>query len=406
MTEAAEDAADHHPSGAPGRLRILYICSSLRPGGSERQMLALAQRLPKDRYRADFLTLSEPGPYAPDAERFGARVLSLGESPPPGVTPVGRAARRVRKGTRFLSLVRNGHYDIVDAWMYPTYHLTALTRGLTGPPIVISGRRDLRGSSQPFGPAGGVLESVARRMTDMIVANSEAVAADTIAREHPPVGKLRVIHNGMEPAPSLSAEARDAVRRGWGVKPDEVLVGAVANYREVKRLDVLVDAFAAAAAQRPDLRLILIGEGPTRPQLEAQVRALGVEERVRLHGSEPDPRPLFEGFDIAAHSSDSEGSPNALIEAASAGRAIVATAAGGAPEIVLDGETGLLVPVGDRVAFAAAIGRLAGDPGLRQRLGDAARGHARREFGMDRFVAEFTALYEELAAAHGRPKAR
>lgn len=405
MTAAAEDAADDHPRGNPGRLRILYICSSLRPGGSERQMLALAERLPRDRFKVDFLTLSEPGPYAPDAERFGARVLSLGSSPPPDVTPIGRARRRVAKGTRFLSLVRNGRYDIVDAWMYPTYHLAALTRGLTGAPIVISGRRDLRGTSQPFGPAGGVLESIARRMTDAVVANSRAVAADTEAREHPKPGHLRVIHNGVEPAPALSPEARDAIRRGWGIGPDDVLVGAVANYREVKRLDVLVDAFAAAAAGRPPLRLILIGEGPTRPQLEAQVRALRVEDRVRLHGSEPDPRSLVEAFDIAAHSSESEGSPNALIEAASAGRAIVATAAGGATEIVIDGETGLLVPVGDSAAFAAAIERLEADPDLRRRLGDAAREHARREFGMDRFVAEFTALYEELAAAHGRPRA-
>ncbi len=117
----------------PGRLRILYICSSLRPGGSERQMLALAQRLPKDRYRVDFLTLSEPGPYAVDAEAFGSRVFSLGSSPPPDITPVGRSIHRARKGLRFLSIVRNGHYDIVDAWMYPTYHLAALTRWLTGP---------------------------------------------------------------------------------------------------------------------------------------------------------------------------------------------------------------------------------------------------------------------------------
>jgi glycosyltransferase involved in cell wall biosynthesis len=404
VTSAAEDAADDHPRGSPGRLRILYICSSLRPGGSERQMLALVERLPKDRYTADFLTLSEPGPYAQDAERSGARVLSLGASPPLDVTPIDRTRRRIGKGLRFLQLVRNGHYDIVDAWMYPTYHLAALTRGLTGVPIVIAGRRDLRGTAQPFGPAGGLLESVARRMTDAVVANSRAVAADTEAREHPAPGHLRVIHNGVEPVPSLSAEARDAIRRGWGVGPDDLLVGAVANYREVKRLDVLVDAFAAAGRERPRLRLILIGEGPIRPQLEAQVRALGVEDRVRLHGSEPDPRPLFGAFDIAAHSSESEGSPNALIEAASAGLPIVATAAGGAAEVAIDGETGLTVPVGDSAAFAAALVRLEGDPELRRRFGEAARELARREFGMDRFVAQFTALYEELAAARGRPR--
>ncbi|HEY4189898.1 MAG TPA: glycosyltransferase, partial [Candidatus Limnocylindrales bacterium] len=179
MTDAADDAAGEREQRAPGRLRILYICSSLRPGGSERQMLALAQRLPKDRYKVDFLTLSEPGPYAVDAEGFGSRVFSLGSSPPPGITPVGRSIHRIRKGLRFLSIVRNGHYDIVDAWMYPTYHLSALTRWLTGPRVVMSGRRDLRGMAQPLGRAGRAIETVARRMTDLVVANSHAVEADT-----------------------------------------------------------------------------------------------------------------------------------------------------------------------------------------------------------------------------------
>src|SRR4029077_3710700 len=123
-------------------------------------------------------------------------------------------------------------------------------------------------------------ETVARRMIDLVVANSHAVEADTIAREHPKPGHLRVIYNGVEPVPALSPEEREARRREWGVGPDDVLVGAVANYREVKRLDVLVDAFAAAAASVPRLRLILIGEGPMRPSLEAQVRSLGLEDRI------------------------------------------------------------------------------------------------------------------------------
>jgi glycosyltransferase involved in cell wall biosynthesis len=400
VTAAAEDAAGERAQRTKARLRILYICSSLRPGGSERQMLALAQRLPRDRYRVDFLTLSEPGPYAVDARAFGSRVFSLGSSPPPDITPIGRSLHRARKGLRFLSIVRNGHYDIVDAWMYPTYHLAALTRWLTGPRIVMSGRRDLRGTAQPLGPVGRAIETTGRRMTDLVVANSHAVEADTIAREHPAAGHLRVIYNGVEPVPALSAEEREAHRRAWGVGPDDVLVAAVANYREVKGLDVLVDAFAVAAATDPSLRLILIGEGPMRPSLEAQVQALGLGERVRLHGAEADPRPLFTAFDIAAHSSLSEGLPNALLEASSAGLAMVATAAGGAAEIVLDGVTGLQVPVGDRAAMAAAISRLAGDPDLRLRFGAAARERADNVFGMDRFVSEFRATYEQLAAAY------
>jgi glycosyltransferase involved in cell wall biosynthesis len=120
---------------------------------------------------------------------------------------------------------------------------------------------------------------------------------------------------------------------------------------------------------------------------------------VRLHGSELNPEPLYAAFDITVQASSREGLPNALLEAGGAGRAIVATAAGGSGEIVLDGQTGLLVPAGDCVALVDALGRLVSDPGLRARLGNAAREHVTATFGMDRFVAEFAQLYEEMAAS-------
>jgi glycosyltransferase involved in cell wall biosynthesis len=176
----------------------------------------------------------------------------------------------------------------------------------------------------------------------------------------------------------------------------------VASYTPTKRLDLLLDAFAVVARDAPDSRLELIGEGPLRTKLEAQVRALGLGERVCLHGFEPDPERLYAAFDVVALSSDREGLPNALLEAGAAGRAIVSTAAGGATEIVVDGETGLLVPIGDVGAFAAALACLVRDPDLRDRLGQAARSHVERTFGMDRFVAEFGALYEERVAARSR----
>ena len=173
-------------------------------------MLALAQRLPKDRYKVDFLTLSEPGPYAVDAEAFGSRVFSLGSSPPPDITPVGPVdpphpqgpALPVDRAQRALR-----HHRRLDVPDLPPRGAHAA--GSPGPRVVMSGRRDLRGTAQPLGAAGRAIETVARRMTDLVVANSHAVEADTIAREHPKPGHLRVIYNGVEPVPALSPEERD-----------------------------------------------------------------------------------------------------------------------------------------------------------------------------------------------------
>ena len=138
-----------------------------------------------------------------------------------------------------------------------------------------------------------------------------------------------------------------------------------------------------------------------RPDLERQVVALGLEGRVRLHGTELDPRPMYCAFDLVAQSSMSEGLPNVLLEAASAGRPVVATAAGGSGEIVIDGETGLLVPTEDLHALVAALRHAIEDPDLRRRIGAAARAHVDERFGMARYVREWGDLYEELAESRG-----
>ncbi|MFL5758047.1 MAG: glycosyltransferase [Chloroflexota bacterium] len=388
------------PNARRERLRIAYIASSLRPGGSERQMLALAARLPTDRFAVDFVTLSDPGVYAEQARAMGANVLSLGETAPPTATLPARLGRRLLKSQRFVTILRKGGYSIVDAWMYPISDLAALTRPVTRIPVVITGRRNLRGPGAPLDPRPSV-DALAARMTDAIVANSAAAARDAISREHVARRKVRVIYNGVEAIDPLRPDERETIRAGWGVGSTEIVVGCVANYRDVKGLDVLIAAVGALAPRYPGLRLVLVGEGPSRPGLEGLVQELGLEGRVRLHGSELDARSLVGAFDIVALLSRSEGFPNALLEAASAGLPIVATAAGGIPEIVADGRTGLLVPVDDAGAAARAIERLCGDVPFREQLGAAAREHVTRTFGMDRFVRQFVTLYESLAIERG-----
>jgi glycosyltransferase involved in cell wall biosynthesis len=123
---------------------------------------------------------------------------------------------------------------------------------------------------------------------------------------------------------------------------------------------------------------------------------------VTLTGDVLDARPLHGAFDLFASASVAEGLPNSILEAAAAGVAIVATAAGGTVEIVADGSTGILVPVEDGAALEAALIRLAEDPALRSRLGAAARDHVSAAFGVDRFVRETADLYEEMALRKGR----
>jgi glycosyltransferase involved in cell wall biosynthesis len=378
--------------------------TGLRAGGSERQIVELAQRLPRDRFRVGIIAFGHRAALFPAAVLGADRLAVLGrahrDGPEPTPMPI-FALRSARLLARYLRAVRAGHYDIVDARLFHGYVLAGLTKPLSGVPILVAGRLSLGEFKDRFGPLERGLDRLARRVPDVIVANSAAVAADTLAREGLDPARLRVIRNGVAPAEPLAPAERIAIRAGWGVGPDDIVAGAVANYRPVKGLERLVRVVAQLHGELPALRLVLIGDGPLRGALEAQAAELGIGPIVRIHGPAPDARRLVGAFDLVVAASEAEGLPNALLEAAAAGRPIAATAAGGTVEIVEDGRTGLLVPVADEAALAGAVRRLVEDPELRARLGAAARAHVEATFGMDRMVAEYAALYEELADRRG-----
>jgi glycosyltransferase involved in cell wall biosynthesis len=381
------------------RIRVALVTGGLEAGGAERQMLLIAEGLPRDTFAVDFICLKVRGDHADRAEAAGARVWVLGlvgkrESGWP--LPVYLVYLCWTVG-RFVARTA-GRYDVMDAWLYHAYTMCSLTRFLTRPKAFVAGRRSLSDFKAQFNPLEGIADSLARRNPDVFVANSEAVMDDVVRREGLSPDRLRVIYNGVEPGLPVADAERRQLRESWAAAHDTIVIGCVANYKPFKGLELLIRAVARLAARPdlPDLRLVLVGEGSLRPELEQLRAELGMERVVVLHGSEPEPRAVYGVFDIAAHASEAEGLPNVVLEAAAAGLPIVATDAGGTREIVSDGVTGLLVPVGDEEALVAALARLSLDPGERQRLGEAARADVLARFGVERMVDEFANLYREL----------
>ena len=386
-------------SPLPRPIRIGYVVSRLDPGGAEKQMLELAERLPRDEFQVDFICTSEPGLYASRARVAGAGVYSLGHTLPAGASHLARAAHQLRKIGRFVRLLRRNRYHIIDGWMYPAYDLAALSRALTRVPVVIAGRRNMGTPETRYGFAEQIVDAFARRLCDMTVANSEAAAARAIEREHLDPRRVRVIRNGVEAIPSISTPERDRLRGRWDVAAGAVLIGCVANYRAVKGLDLLISAMTEVARAQPNTKLVLIGEGPERSRLQGLIASGGLDRYVVLHGREPDARSLYAAFDIVVLASKGEGLPNAILEGQAAGRPVVATDVGGVGEIVVDGVTGLLVPSGDASALAGALLRLTADPTLRERFGRAGEARMATDFGMARFVGAFADLYRELLSS-------
>jgi glycosyltransferase involved in cell wall biosynthesis len=169
---------------------------------------------------------------------------------------------------------------------------------------------------------------------------------------------------------------RSAVRGQWGIPADAPVLGVLARLAPQKGLTYLVSALPAILAQHPDTYALVVGEGYLRPDLEAQARSLGVESRLLLVGYHANVVDYLRASDIFVLPSLFEGMPLSILEAMGAGLPVIATAVDGTPEVVIEGETGLLVPPADPPALAQAVNRLLDDRQLAARLGRAGRARA------------------------------
>jgi glycosyltransferase involved in cell wall biosynthesis len=208
-----------------------------------------------------------------------------------------------------------------------------------------------------------------------------------------PASRVHFVPNGVDTARFApgDAAARAGARRRVGARPDEVVVGTVAMLRPDKNHARLVRAFADLARERP-ARLLIVGDGPCRRQLEEQAGALGLSNRVCLAGAQVDPAPSYQAMDVFALSSDTEQMPLSVLEAMASGLPIVSPEVGDVAAMV--GEAGGLVTrKGDEAGLAAALRRVSADQDFRRRAGDANRARAVAEFSIVRMTESYRALF-------------
>ena len=228
---------------------------------------------------------------------------------------------------------------------------------------------------------------------DLVVGVSRQVLDEPI-RDGVPESRTQVIYNGIDFA-RLDAKPGADLRARLGIAPGVVVIGAAGSLIARKGHDVLLRAVAAL----PDApHVLLAGDGPEREALTRLADELGLAGRVHVLGHLEHVADLYATCDIIALASRADSFGLVLVEAGYCGRPVVATRVGGIPEVVADEETGLLVPPNDVPGLAAALGRLAADAALRQRMGAAGRVRAELRFAAPRMAAEFADTYERLAA--------
>jgi len=239
-----------------------------------------------------------------------------------------------------------------------------------------------------------------RRLLRRAAAISPAVAK-RLHEAGVPAGRVRVIWSAVDPAALAPSAPREALRRRWarGADPDLPWVLVSANLVRRKGVDVLLRAFAELS---PRAHLWIAGDGPERPALKALAGSLGIAERTAFLGRRDDVPDLLEACDVFALPSRLEGLGVAALEAMARSRPVVASRVGGLAEVVVHEETGILVPPDDPTALARALARLADDPALRRRLGEAGARRVGQGFLAEQMVDAYVSLYREVLAEEPR----
>jgi glycosyltransferase involved in cell wall biosynthesis len=358
-------------------IRLLFLIRSLEAGGAERQLVELIRAMDKSQFDMTVATFYGGGAFRHELESLKAvRVLSLDKKGRWDVFPF---------VWRLWHVTRSLRPHIMYGSMGISNELSLLVGRAVGAKVVWS----LRASNMDFSHYSWLSRWSFRtgawlsRFPDLIIANAYAGKEHHIAHNYS--GKrMMVIPNGIDVEafqPDLDAGTR--VRREWGIREDEMLVGVVGRLDPMKDHATFLRAAARLVRTRRDVRFVCVGGGPERyaSELRALVTKLGLEGKVIWAGTRSDMPSVYNALDIACSSSYGEGLPNAIAEAMSCGVPCIVTDVGDSARLL--GRPDLVVPPSDPEALAASLNRvLSIPPGERSALGSQARERISREYGV------------------------
>jgi glycosyltransferase involved in cell wall biosynthesis len=374
--------------GHPERIDVLHVIGSLTAGGAERNLYYLAPEMAKSKLRYGICCLTRKGELAAEVESLGVPVFSLGYR------------RRYAAVTvlKLRRLLREREVKIIHIHLFEPGVIGRPAAWLAGVPVVITHEHGKtlwkRWHHRWF-------ERLAARRTDLRIAVSRDIRELRLKQEHTPPEKIVLVDNAVEPSRfEVSEAARCAKREEIGVA-GSVVVGTVGRLVEAKSYDFFLEIAAEVSAKRPDVKFVLVGEGHLGESLHRMRDRLGLTDRVLFLGSRSDIPELLASMDLYVITSQREGLPVSLIEAMMAAKPIVATAVGGIPENLVDGEDGILVEPGNRKAFVEAVLGLLGDPDRMQALGQRARDKATARYSARTILETLETIYVSLLTRKG-----
>ena len=363
-----------------GTMKILALQSGTRIGGTELMAFSTLSRFDHRNFEITVCFLCREGPLSDLYRAQGIKVLHLGN----GVS--------FASTWRLWKFLTRTHFDLIEIYGLRVNVIGRLIGRLTGHRRMVTLQRSVD-TWRRFWHIW--LDRLTSRWITLYVSNTQAAANRLQATEKIHPSKIKVIENGINTS-AFDQTKKGLVRAELAIELTRPVVTCVANFKEVKGHRFLIDAIDAIRNQYPNICLWLVGDGPLRPEIERQVNRLKLENVVMILGQRSDIPEILADTDIFVLTSLWEGMPNAVLEAMAGQLPVVATRVGGIPEMIVDGESGYLVPPGDPTAIVDALASLLDDPKHRHEMGNAGYLRVRSYFNIDAKVREFENTYQAL----------
>lgn len=381
-------------------IRVLFVVPNLFFGGAERHLTTLVPRMDPARFTPSVICIGEEG-YAGDPGLFSTL-------PAAGIDAVAlRLHRRqaARALIRLVTMMRRTRPDVVVVQGYNAETLGRIAARIAGVGHTIKWVHNI-GDVEPPGLVRSAVDRALIRWTSGYFGVAQTQRRYLVDELHYPDDKIRIIHNGIDPD-QFSTSSDHSARSEFGIAEDDPVVGIVARLRPEKDHVTLLRAARIVVDELPRAKFLLIGDGGSRPELEALCTELRISPNVHFTGSRYDVPRLLRAIDVFVLSSVTvECFPIALLEAMACARPAVCTRVGGIPEMINDGETGYLVPPRDPVELAARLLKLLHDPQTARRMGRAARARVETEFTLDRSIAATQQALEDVVGGRLVPSGR
>ncbi len=399
-------------------MNVMQVISNLEVGGAQEVVRTLAEHLAAAGCRTVVCAFGD-GPLRQDIERLGLPVELIPDRRSSVVDLPGFLGEMARIRRELNALIDRYEIDVIQTHLLTTLNFLLLTLR-PGRPLQIywtfqNARFVLREEHlgkrkillRPKRLAHRLLYRWGGRRVDGLIAVAEDVKTSIQAHIGGiPEAKIPVIFNSVDFRRYQIDVDRAAVRGRLGLRPTDQLLAVVATFKEQKGHRYLLEAAALLGERRPDLHLLLIGDGELRTALEERTRVLGLAERVHFLGTRRDVPELLAASDGFVLPSLWEGLSVALVEAMAGALPVVATRVSGTNQVMVDGETGWLVPPADPAALAAAIEALLADPKEAAARGDRARRRVEKLFSAQKQARDHLALFEQAMGTNGREPAQ